>query len=100
MLTCCLCGWFIGDFEEASGEINFREISSSILEKVIQYFYYKLKYSNATSEIPEFRIEYVAAGRQAGRLMWWQLKSEGERERGADTVVPSFPTARRLRWSC
>ena len=39
------------------GEINFREISTPILEKVIQYFYYKLRYTNSTTEIPEFPIE-------------------------------------------
>lgn len=27
------------------------------MEKVIQYFYYKLKYTNSTTEIPEFVIE-------------------------------------------
>eukprot|EP01090_Pellita_catalonica_P001830 TRINITY_DN1155_c0_g1_i1.p1 TRINITY_DN1155_c0_g1~~TRINITY_DN1155_c0_g1_i1.p1 ORF type:complete len:102 (+),score=16.02 TRINITY_DN1155_c0_g1_i1:78-383(+) len=43
--------------EEAQGEINFREISTPILEKVIQYFYYKLRYTNSTTEIPEFPIE-------------------------------------------
>jgi len=43
--------------EQALGEINFREISTPILEKVIQYFYYKLRYTNSTTEIPEFPIE-------------------------------------------
>eukprot|EP01088_Endostelium_zonatum_P007317 TRINITY_DN19545_c0_g1_i1.p1 TRINITY_DN19545_c0_g1~~TRINITY_DN19545_c0_g1_i1.p1 ORF type:complete len:102 (-),score=21.48 TRINITY_DN19545_c0_g1_i1:213-518(-) len=47
-----------GAFEEqALGEINFREISTNILEKVIQYFYYKLRYTHSTTEIPEFAIE-------------------------------------------
>jgi len=47
-----------GAFEEqALGEINFREISTPILEKVIQYFYYKIRYTNSTTEIPEFPIE-------------------------------------------
>eukprot|EP01113_Clastostelium_recurvatum_P046997 TRINITY_DN831_c0_g1_i1.p1 TRINITY_DN831_c0_g1~~TRINITY_DN831_c0_g1_i1.p1 ORF type:complete len:121 (+),score=33.74 TRINITY_DN831_c0_g1_i1:47-364(+) len=40
--------------EQQLGEINFREISTHILEKVIQYFYYKLKYTNSTTEIPDF----------------------------------------------
>ena len=43
--------------EKALGEIPFREISAPILEKVIQYFYYKLKYTNSASEVPEFPIE-------------------------------------------
>lgn len=48
----------LGTFtEQQLGEINFREISTPILEKVIQYFYYKLKYTNSTTEIPEFPIE-------------------------------------------
>jgi len=48
----------VGSFiEGASGEITFREISSPILEKVIQYFYYKVQYTNASKQIPEFVIE-------------------------------------------
>eukprot|EP00026_Physarum_polycephalum_P014589 Phypoly_transcript_15122.p1 GENE.Phypoly_transcript_15122~~Phypoly_transcript_15122.p1 ORF type:complete len:101 (+),score=12.06 Phypoly_transcript_15122:114-416(+) len=31
-----------GFAEQQSGEISFREISTPILEKVIQYFYYKV----------------------------------------------------------
>jgi len=27
------------------------------LEKVIQYFYYNLRYSNSTVEIPEFEVQ-------------------------------------------
>uniref|UniRef100_A0A7S4HH21 Elongin-C n=1 Tax=Vannella robusta TaxID=1487602 RepID=A0A7S4HH21_9EUKA len=44
--------------EEEDGKVAFDEIPSHILEKVIQYFYFKLKYTNRTSEeIPEFTIE-------------------------------------------
>ena len=43
--------------EQTLGEIKFREITTPILEKVIQYFYYKLKYTNGHTEIPEFPIE-------------------------------------------
>lgn len=43
--------------ENEMGRINFREISTPVLEKVIQYFYFKVKYSNNTSTIPEFPIE-------------------------------------------
>eukprot|EP01100_Stratorugosa_tubuloviscum_P001835 TRINITY_DN1416_c1_g2_i1.p1 TRINITY_DN1416_c1_g2~~TRINITY_DN1416_c1_g2_i1.p1 ORF type:complete len:124 (-),score=51.27 TRINITY_DN1416_c1_g2_i1:102-419(-) len=47
-----------GVFSEGSkGVIPLREISTPILEKVIQYFYYKLRYNDQTSEIPEFQIE-------------------------------------------
>jgi len=47
----------IGAFMESGGEIKFQDISTPILEKVIQYFYFKLKYNNATMEIPEFTID-------------------------------------------
>lgn len=43
--------------EAREGVITFREISTPILEKVCQYWYYKLKYTNVTTEIPEFPIE-------------------------------------------
>jgi len=46
-----------GQFSESSGEIRFQEISTPILEKVIQYFYYKLRYSNSQVRIPEFDID-------------------------------------------
>jgi hypothetical protein len=37
--------------------MTLRDIPTRILEKVIQYFYYKVKYSNSTAQIPEFPIE-------------------------------------------
>ena len=43
-----------GSFTESSGEIKFPEISTPILEKVIQYFYYKASYKNSQVRIPEF----------------------------------------------
>jgi len=46
-----------GSFSESSGEIRFQEISTPILEKVIQYFYYKIRYSNSSVRIPEFDID-------------------------------------------
>mmetsp|Transcript_24366 Transcript_24366/g.73126 ORF Transcript_24366/g.73126 Transcript_24366/m.73126 type:complete len:127 (+) Transcript_24366:196-576(+) len=46
-----------GQFTESSGEIRFPEISTPILEKVIQYFYYKIRYTNSQVRIPEFNIE-------------------------------------------
>eukprot|EP00010_Vexillifera_abyssalis_P007029 CAMPEP_0201546300 /NCGR_PEP_ID=MMETSP0173_2-20130828/2624_1 /ASSEMBLY_ACC=CAM_ASM_000268 /TAXON_ID=218659 /ORGANISM="Vexillifera sp., Strain DIVA3 564/2" /LENGTH=112 /DNA_ID=CAMNT_0047954925 /DNA_START=55 /DNA_END=393 /DNA_ORIENTATION=+ len=44
---------------EASGNpIQFNEIGTPILEKVIKYFYYKKKYSKVVTEkIPDFQIE-------------------------------------------
>mmetsp|Transcript_5872 Transcript_5872/g.6728 ORF Transcript_5872/g.6728 Transcript_5872/m.6728 type:complete len:101 (-) Transcript_5872:333-635(-) len=47
-----------GNFTETElGEIKFPEISTPILEKVCQYFYYKLRYTNCPDVIPEFKIE-------------------------------------------
>lgn len=42
---------------ESGGEIRLAEISTPVLEKVIEYFHYKLKYNNSTGEIPEFAIQ-------------------------------------------
>jgi hypothetical protein len=37
-----------GNFTETElGEVKFPEISAPILEKVCQYFYYKLRYQNS-----------------------------------------------------
>lgn len=46
-----------GGFMESSGCITFPEISSRILEKVIQYLHYKMKYTNNHTAPPEFKIE-------------------------------------------
>lgn len=43
--------------EHTLGVINFRDISGAVLERVVQYFYYKVKYTNATGDIPRFAIE-------------------------------------------
>lgn len=47
-----------GSFTETElGEVKFPEISTPILEKVCQYFYFKLRYQNATTKnIPEFKV--------------------------------------------
>ena len=46
-----------GQFSEnETNEVNFREIPSHVLQKVCQYFSYKLRYTNSTTEIPEFII--------------------------------------------
>eukprot|EP00904_Undaria_pinnatifida_P004059 jgi/Undpi1/13654/HiC_scaffold_9.g03308.m1 len=43
--------------EAASGQVHFAEISTPILEKVIQFVYYKVRYTNSATRIPEFHIE-------------------------------------------
>lgn len=46
-----------GQFSEnKSNQVNFREIPSHVLEKVCQYFTYKIKYTNSSTEIPDFPI--------------------------------------------
>lgn len=42
--------------ENESNQVNFREIPSHVLEKVCQYFTYKIKYTNSSQEIPDFPI--------------------------------------------
>ncbi|GAQ86188.1 transcription elongation factor B, polypeptide 1 [Klebsormidium nitens] len=49
-----------GGFQETElGEVRFPEISTPILEKLCQFFYYKLRYTNsaAVKNVPEFKIE-------------------------------------------
>ena len=46
-----------GEFREAGGEIDFPELSTAILERVIRYFHYKVKWSNSTVAPPVFPIE-------------------------------------------
>ena len=42
--------------ENETNEVNFREIPSHVLQKVCMYFTYKVKYTNSSTEIPEFPI--------------------------------------------
>lgn len=44
-------------FAEAKGEIRFPDIHTAVLEKVIQYLYFKARHTNSTKRIPEFIIE-------------------------------------------
>ena len=47
-----------GQFAESQqGEIKFPEINARVLEKVVQYFYYKLKHTNQQGALPQFPIE-------------------------------------------
>ena len=46
-----------GQFSEnETNEVNFREIPSHVLQKVCMYFTYKVRYTNSSTEIPEFPI--------------------------------------------
>lgn len=42
--------------ENETNEIHFREIPSHVLQKVCMYFTYKVRYTNSSTEIPEFPI--------------------------------------------
>ncbi|XP_043843784.1 elongin-C-like [Dromiciops gliroides] len=42
--------------ENETNEVNFREILSHVLSKVCMYFTYKVRYTNSSTEIPEFPI--------------------------------------------
>merc|ERR1712150_419528 len=47
-----------GQFSEhENNEINFREIPPHVLQKVCMYFTYKVRYTNSSTEIPEFPIQ-------------------------------------------
>ena len=46
-----------GQFAESRGEISFPEIPAIVLEKLIQYLYYKVRYTNSSQRIPEFNVE-------------------------------------------
>lgn len=58
---CALCSNTIktmlqSQFAESRGEVRFPEIPGVILEKVIQYLYYKVRYANSSQRIPTFEI--------------------------------------------
>ena len=46
-----------GQFAESRGEISLPEISAVVLEKLIQYLYYKVRYTHSSLRISEFKIE-------------------------------------------
>ncbi|CAG8529041.1 18490_t:CDS:2 [Acaulospora morrowiae] len=49
-----------GQFLESErNQIRFRDINAVILEKVCQYLYYKLRYTNSVTEIPHFNIDPI-----------------------------------------
>ncbi|CAI2356066.1 unnamed protein product [Caenorhabditis sp. 36 PRJEB53466] len=43
--------------ENETNVVYFREIPSHVLQKVCQYFAYRVRYEHATNEIPQFEIE-------------------------------------------
>jgi transcription elongation factor B subunit 1 len=43
-------------FAEKRGEVRFPEIPGVILEKVVQYLYYKVRYTNSSQRVPQFEI--------------------------------------------
>ncbi|KAI8585739.1 hypothetical protein HDU87_007368 [Geranomyces variabilis] len=46
-----------GQFTESvQNTVNFRDIKAVILEEVCKYLYYKVRYTNTTSEIADFAI--------------------------------------------
>jgi elongin-C len=44
-------------FAESKGEIRFPDIHTAVLEKVIQYLYFKARYTNSNKRVPDFIIE-------------------------------------------
>lgn len=46
-----------GQFAESRGEIRFPSVAGIILEKAIQYMYYKVRYTNSARGVPNFNIE-------------------------------------------
>jgi len=47
-----------GEFmEQQNNQITFQEISGAVLERVVQYFYFKTRYANSVDDIPSFVIE-------------------------------------------
>ncbi len=47
--------WSVGLKEKNSGMMNLPTIPTAVLEKVIQYMYYKVRYTNSTQPIPVSR---------------------------------------------
>jgi transcription elongation factor B subunit 1 len=47
--------WSVGLKEKNSGVMNLPSIPTAVLEKVIQYMYYKVRYTNSTQPIPVSR---------------------------------------------
>ena len=46
-----------GQFAESRGEVRFPEIPGVVLERVIQYLHYKVRYTHSTQRVPNFDVE-------------------------------------------
>jgi len=47
-----------GQFKEnETNEVTFKEIPSHVLQMVCMYFTYKVRYTNSSTEIPDFQID-------------------------------------------
>jgi transcription elongation factor B subunit 1 len=46
-----------GQFAESRGEVRFPEIPGVVLERVIQYLYYKVRYTHSSQRVPNFEVE-------------------------------------------
>lgn len=58
MISGTIKAMLTGGFMEAkSDSIRFEEIKSAVLEKVIQYMYYKVRWSRGNQTPPEFEVE-------------------------------------------
>ena len=48
--------YFAGRFQESSGVVRFPELTSQVLERVIQYLHHRRKYLESPVPVPEFDI--------------------------------------------
>ena len=46
-----------GNFSESSGEITFPDLQGAVLEKAVQYMYYKVRWASSSKPPPEFDVE-------------------------------------------
>jgi transcription elongation factor B subunit 1 len=46
-----------GQFAESRGEVRFPEIPGVVLERVIQYLYYKVRHTHSSQRVPNFEVE-------------------------------------------
>ncbi|KAG8198756.1 hypothetical protein JTE90_023518 [Oedothorax gibbosus] len=55
---CAMLSGCVQYTENETNEVNLRGISSRVLQRICQYFFYKVRYgSNRTAEVPDFPIE-------------------------------------------
>lgn len=57
MVSKTIATMLTGQFAESKGEIRFPEFSTEVLEKVVQYLYFKVRYTNSIQRVPNFDIE-------------------------------------------